>query len=159
MTRACNSSETPIIGKRILFGVIQDSYTKILRSLLLLHCLQPDDTIPAICGSSYTARSSPHFKHYNAPISMQTVTDNDRYLCIAIPTIKQRDLGGYEKITPCKSYSYEDLKLSAPSITIPTIKRHDLGDYEEITTCKLCSYENSKYPHHQLQSQQSSGVI
>jgi len=68
---------------------------------------------------------------------MQTVTDNDRF-CITIPTIKQRDLGGYEKITACKSYSYEDLKLSAPSITIPTIKRHDLGDYEEITTCKSC---------------------
>jgi len=39
---------------------------------------------------------------------MQAVMNNGRYLCIASPTIKRRDLSGYKKIITCKSCNYVD---------------------------------------------------
>jgi len=61
-------------------------------------------------GSSYAVRSSPYFKHHNAPISMRVVMDSGGYLCMAIATIKRRDLDGYKEIITCKSCSYVDPK-------------------------------------------------
>ena len=84
--------------------------TKTLRSMLLMCCLELDSTISAIRESSYVARSSSRSKHYNAPISMRTVMDSDRYLCMASPTIKRRDLSDYKKIITCKTCSYIDPK-------------------------------------------------
>ena len=77
-----------------------------------LRWLQLSDRIPAIHGISYAGRLSPCSKRYNAPTSMRVVVDGDKYLCMIMPTIKQRDLGGYEKITTCKSRSCGDPKYS-----------------------------------------------
>jgi len=110
-------SETLIIDTRILLGTTQDSDMKTLRSLLSLWCSQLNSTIPAIRESSYVARSSPHSKHYNAynaHIPMRVGMDSGENLCIAIPTIKRRELGGYKKIIKCKSCNYVDLKYPHP---------------------------------------------
>ena len=40
--------------------------------------------------------------------------DSGGYLCMAIPTMKQRDLNGYKEIIPCKSCSYVDPKYLHP---------------------------------------------
>jgi len=84
------------------------------QSLLLLRCLQLDDMIPTIHGSSYTARSFPCFKRYNSLISMQAVMNSGGYFYMAISTIKRRDLGGYKEIIMCKSCSYIDPKYLHP---------------------------------------------
>jgi len=49
---------------------------------------------------------------------MRAVMDSGRYLCMTIPTIKRRDLGGYEEITKCKLCSYDDLKFSHPQLQL-----------------------------------------
>ena len=75
---------------RILPRATHDSDTKTLQSLLLMRCLQLDNMISAIRGFTYAGRSSPRYKHYNAPISMYIVMDGDEYLYKKIPTNKQR---------------------------------------------------------------------
>ena len=96
------------ISIKTLPGATQDSDTKILRSSLLLCYLQLDSTIPMIYGSSYAARSSPHSKCYKTSISMWALMNSGRYLCMAIPTIKRRELGSYKEIITCESYSHVD---------------------------------------------------
>ena len=101
-----------IIDTRIFPRVIQDSDTKTLRNLELLCCLQLDNTTPMILGSSYATRLSSRSKCYNALISMRGVMSSSGYLCMAIPTIKRRDLDSYKEIITCKSWSYVDSKYS-----------------------------------------------
>jgi len=48
---------------------------RLSEALLLLRCLQLDNTISSIRGSSYVARSSPYSKCYYTPISMRVVMD------------------------------------------------------------------------------------
>ena len=50
--------------------------------------------------------------------------DNGRYLCMAIPTIKRRDLNGYEKITTCKLCSYGDPKYLHHPLQLQHIYLH-----------------------------------
>ena len=101
-------SGKPIIGKRILPGATQNSNRKTLRTLLLLQWSQLGSIILMIHESGYAARSSTHSKYYNSPIPMRVVMNSGEYICMVIPTIKQRDLGGYKKIITCKSCSYID---------------------------------------------------
>jgi len=79
-----------------------------------LRCLQLDNTINVIRGSSYFARSSLRFKRYNASISIWVVINSGGYLYMAIPTIKRRDLDGYKEIITYKSCSYVDPKYLHP---------------------------------------------
>ena len=88
------------------------------RRVPLLSWLQLSGTISAIHRFSYVVRSSPHSKRYNAPISMWVVMNSGRYLCVTIPTIKRRDLSGYEKITTCKSYRYRDPEFLRPQLQL-----------------------------------------
>ena len=70
-------SGTPIIDGRILPCITQGSNKKTLWSMLLMRYLQLDNTILAICYSSYVAILSPHFKCYNTPLSMRVVMNSD----------------------------------------------------------------------------------
>ena len=81
--RVARLSGTPAINTRIFSGATQGSDMKTLRSSLFLY-LQLDSTIPVILGSDYAVRSSPHFEHCNAPISMRAFINGGRFLCIAI---------------------------------------------------------------------------
>jgi len=55
---------------------------------------------------------------------MRAMMDNSRYLCVMIQTFKRYDLGDYEKITTCKSYSYRDLKYSHHQLQLQQVYLH-----------------------------------
>ena len=112
--RVVRLSRTPIISTRILPRAKQGSETKTHWSLLLMCCLQPDGTISAIHGSNYAAISSQRSERYNAHILMLAVMNSSGYLCMAISTIKHRDLGNYKEYITCISCSYVDLKYPHP---------------------------------------------
>ena len=44
----------------------------------------------------------------------KTIVDSGENLCMVIPTIKRRDLGGYKEIITCESCSYMDPKYPHP---------------------------------------------
>jgi len=93
----------------LLVGGLSFWYEDPPRRLLLQCWLQLSGTIPAMHEFSYAARSSPCLKCYNAPTSMRTVMDSDRYLCMTISTIKWRD-----PVQLCR------FKTSAPSMATLT---------------------------------------
>ena len=109
----CNSG-VPTTNTRILFYQHKDpsrSHSRLWhkdhRSSLLPRYLKLDNMIPVIHKSAYAARSSPHSKRCNAPISMRT----EWWISLhGGPIIKQRDLSSYKEIISCKSFSYVDLK-------------------------------------------------
>jgi len=61
---------------------------------------------------------------------MRAVIDNDRYLCVMIPTIKRRNLSDYEKIT-CKSCSYGDSEFSCLQLQLQQVYIHLNLDWEK----------------------------
>ena len=74
----------PTIFTRTIPWSIQVSYTKTLRSLLLLRYLQLDSMIPSIHGSDYAVRFFSCSECCNAPISMWAVMNCDVNLCMVI---------------------------------------------------------------------------
>jgi len=64
------------------------------------------------------------FRCHNASTTMRVVMDGGGYLCVIIPTIKRRDLGGYKKVTTCKSCSYRDLKFLHPQWQLQQVYLH-----------------------------------
>ena len=112
----CKSTTTELLKTptRRPPGVAEKSGTKTLQSSLPPRCLQLDSTIYKIHGFNYIARSSPRFKHRNAPISMRAVVNSGGYHGMANPTIKRHDLGKYKEIITCKSCSYPDSKYLHP---------------------------------------------
>ena len=100
--------------QKTISGTTPDSVSKTLRSLLLLRYSQLNGMIPAIHESNYVVTPSPRSKCYNTPISKRAVMGSDRSLCMAISTIKRRDLGSYENSIMCRLCNYGDPKYLQP---------------------------------------------